>query len=1503
MSSPAKSHYQPAHDGQFSFKDLCDRMLRMKVDQNVSTYHLHEIFNEILSMNYKSFTFQRVNTLTSFINNGIKLVKLNEHHLVNKFCEAIYKVGWDLDEVKLVDLQIDQVINWFLNAIEQSPRWVTGKILFSFSVILNKQCYDASPKICAALISEYGFLTTFLSMTKDIEMATGVAACLKSFFRFDADMQEDMNIDCRTIRYVFAKLLHCLAIEIPRMTSDQLKHLRMVTYTLHLLQSLYKLGYFWHKEEVCQILRRFCVLNPSVDFKYIDIRATIDKLYSLNDENYVKLQSVRAKRSKSGKKKKKPETTQLKAYNVQSKINWNKFSYEFKFLSNEEEQVISEDAMRIINIPIPSKCESVHDEVRILALKTLPVALSYLDLSESFDLAVSMLSLNQKFKQQKSILVFCFEATDLHSRVRTEAIEFITAVIRKCKDILSNIHDNVLKPLTITCSSMAPKAFELFINIHQLLTYIIATETNCNVVTEALKSFETLLEIVPYSRVRPKLFYDIIQMAMHCLNCNDITLRIGAYKVIAACLSVGRDSNGINKHVAFVLLSKASMLFKGSVKPLCIVEPTVNKGGALLMVDVHDSREDVEEDVFHHGKLYDFLMQGESVINQNVLYEKVKLGNCWLLSLVFRILSAKLFDLQDVAYTTVEGFHGLVENEEWVYKGKRLVSVVEVIEDDSLRCHGLKLWTEFVTAESVLNAEESLLPKSLVYIMWSEMIEKCLLTCIAAQQSSVVTASANALSQISQSVFDLFRSEKGPILYSIVTSAANSILTSKSIDDNCTAAVFKTAGTFAKFQCTRQEYGFIDDVVRLVANIVGRHSKKNDELKMVMQRCAWLLSNVLGQISSTPYKDVAVEFESSFFSRVLSIVIVMCSSVDEKVCSNAARSLSYFIKLIPQNWHNEKKVDEVNDLFGKGMEKVNREENLRQAVNYLISFSKKKALKIVWNATLALGLVLKYSPLPLGALKNEIIVQLVKLVACHTNYKVRMHACSALRYIPSIEYMEEIFNEVVLKAFEGVEILAAEAPYEKYSDHLKTELTRTILHFLALCSMKELVSLFDKLDENRLELMRNFLAPRWAEFRKDLVIFKIRTGSKAIETEAEVKHYQNAIKVPEATEEWQTTEGKIELRVEDTLADLHGAGMEKLRTGFIGRNLVQYLVENNLAHEIGVVDKTPPQMAYLCKRSAEAFRDDRVHFSHANLINPASVQKAFDTCRKGNYEYVVNCAAETKHGHNDAVYKEGIYKLSLNCSKESAKRNVKKYIELSTCRIFDSEKPCNETHKADFPWTERDKQKLLAESKIKETPELNWIILRLVNVYGPGDICSFLPKILAGAVYKYLERKMQILWTGHLKTNTVHVKDACKAIWHLCERVPPRNVFHLADKGSTNQAVLASIVSEIFDIECEFVGSLLSKVAKSNLSDLIREMNESHLGAWINICEPEKITTPLSPFLAEEEVYDRNLSVDGSKIEGTGFQYDYPKISTSLIREVIEEYIDEKRFPKSIILR
>lgn len=69
------------------------------------------------------------------------------------------------------------------------------------------------------------------------------------------------------------------------------------------------------------------------------------------------------------------------------------------------------------------------------------------------------------------------------------------------------------------------------------------------------------------------------------------------------------------------------------------------------------------------------------------------------------------------------------------------------------------------------------------------------------------------------------------------------------------------------------------------------------------------------------------------------------------------------------------------------------------------------------------------------------------------------------------------------------------------------------------------------------------------------------------------------------------------------------------------------------------------------------------------------------------WDYVVNCAGETKHGQTDPVYNEGILKLSLNCAKESASQGVKHYVELSSGNMLSSEKTPHKEDGPVEPWT------------------------------------------------------------------------------------------------------------------------------------------------------------------------------------------------------------------------
>ncbi|XP_041355409.1 dTDP-D-glucose 4,6-dehydratase-like [Gigantopelta aegis] len=326
-------------------------------------------------------------------------------------------------------------------------------------------------------------------------------------------------------------------------------------------------------------------------------------------------------------------------------------------------------------------------------------------------------------------------------------------------------------------------------------------------------------------------------------------------------------------------------------------------------------------------------------------------------------------------------------------------------------------------------------------------------------------------------------------------------------------------------------------------------------------------------------------------------------------------------------------------------------------------------------------------------------------------------------------------------------------------------------------------------------------------------------------------------------------------------------------TGFIGRNLVHYLVQNELVSKVRVVDKVPPLMAWLNANHTASFASPLVEFKQCNLINPGSVDAAF-ALDDGQFDYVFNLAAETKYGQTEPVYKEGIIRLSHNCSTTAASHKVKLYMEFSTGQMYSSEKteeedtkPVTEETKCE-PWTQMAKHKLEVERDLENIPDLEYIIVRPAVVYGIGDRNSITPRLTIGAIYKYINEKMKMLWTKDLKMNTVHVDDLCRAIWHLCYHGKRGEIYNIVDKGDTDQGKISRLVSEIFDINFDFVGSLMSNMAKINMQHVVEDINDKHMAPWADACHRDGIaSTPLNPFIDQELLYNKHLYLDGSKLE------------------------------------
>jgi len=111
------------------------------------------------------------------------------------------------------------------------------------------------------------------------------------------------------------------------------------------------------------------------------------------------------------------------------------------------------------------------------------------------------------------------------------------------------------------------------------------------------------------------------------------------------------------------------------------------------------------------------------------------------------------------------------------------------------------------------------------------------------------------------------------------------------------------------------------------------------------------------------------------------------------------------------------------------------------------------------------------------------------------------------------------------------------------------------------------------------------------------------------------------------------------------------------------------------------------------------------------------------------------------------------------------------------------------------------------------------VVLRPATVYGPGDATSgLMPRVVVAASYIAMGRaKMELLWEGSLKANTVHVYDVARAIVFAARKVDAGATFNLADAGNTDQAKLAAALGRLFGIETGFYGSVVSNLMRVRL--------------------------------------------------------------------------------------
>ena len=351
--------------------------------------------------------------------------------------------------------------------------------------------------------------------------------------------------------------------------------------------------------------------------------------------------------------------------------------------------------------------------------------------------------------------------------------------------------------------------------------------------------------------------------------------------------------------------------------------------------------------------------------------------------------------------------------------------------------------------------------------------------------------------------------------------------------------------------------------------------------------------------------------------------------------------------------------------------------------------------------------------------------------------------------------------------------------------------------------------------------------------------------------------------------------------------------------GFLGKNFVEYLFQNNAHDKIVIVDKKHLKLSYITSEKLKLYDGPNIKVLQRDLSREADVKEIFN--EHGPFDIVINFAAETRYSMTDEEYKKNTLKLSDVCAKVASKFNgILKYIEISSAYIYASSSiPCNESSKLD-PSLFMAKMKLAAERAIFRIPNLELIILRPSIIYGPNDHLGFMTiNLIASSLYKINKEKMYVMWNGDKRINTVHAEDVCRSIMYAINFGKKGDILNISDENDTSQDKFYKLIKSIFKIDVECVGTVKSYFAKLKIDGLVSEMNKKHCKWWFESLEKFDLDKngPVNINIYKEMIENYELCVDGSAIKKLGFEYKHPKLTTDELGRLIQELIDNKYMP------
>eukprot|EP00792_Barthelona_sp_PAP020_P005511 TRINITY_DN2676_c0_g1_i7.p1 TRINITY_DN2676_c0_g1~~TRINITY_DN2676_c0_g1_i7.p1 ORF type:complete len:372 (+),score=107.44 TRINITY_DN2676_c0_g1_i7:43-1116(+) len=348
--------------------------------------------------------------------------------------------------------------------------------------------------------------------------------------------------------------------------------------------------------------------------------------------------------------------------------------------------------------------------------------------------------------------------------------------------------------------------------------------------------------------------------------------------------------------------------------------------------------------------------------------------------------------------------------------------------------------------------------------------------------------------------------------------------------------------------------------------------------------------------------------------------------------------------------------------------------------------------------------------------------------------------------------------------------------------------------------------------------------------------------------------------------------------------------------GFVGRYLVQALVDSEEYDLIRVVDKVPPQLLDLDEELAQVFEEDCVEFMQIPLDDPSQVAQAF-ALDDDNWTYAFYCAGVVRYDLPDEAILMMNKQPAVNCANAAKACNCGKFIYLSSARVYESSsRPLDERAKI-APQTIVARAHFETEEELKKMG-IPLVIARSAIAYGKGEIMNIMPRLTIARLYQETGEVMKCMWTDSLCMNTVHVDDLAHALIHLAENVE-NGVFNICDKTNTTQNTINNYLSELFKINIEYVGAIFSRMAAGiSLDAVAKTVNLKHLKEFNELMKKNNMRrSPIHPKIPAPLLGNNSLCINGNAIESTGFCYEHPIMTKEDLIDCVDYWKNLEMFP------